>query len=106
MEKNTMRRSAAVFCNVWSNPGTLMNQITLKRAFCFLALAGVTFTYASAKEPADEKEPASKLKRTAAPASAAEAAIPACLEKLKLSQPQQTEGKQIVPQYDVALHGV
>lgn len=101
-----MRRITTVFCNVWSNPGALMNQVTLKRAVCFLALAGVTFTYASAKEPADEKEPGSKLKRTSAPTSAAEAVIPACLEKLKLSPPQQTEVKEIVRKYDVSLDGV
>jgi hypothetical protein len=101
-----MRRITTVFCNVWSNPGTLMNQVTLKRAMCLLALAGVTFTLASAKAPADDKDPGSKLKRTAAPAAAAEAALPACLEKLKLSQPQQTEVKEIVRKYDATLDAV
>jgi hypothetical protein len=101
-----MRQLTKVFCHVWSNPGNLMNQITLKRAICVLALAGVTFTYASAKEPGDGNEPGSKIKRTGAPASAAEAAIPACLEKLKLSQPQQTEVKEIVRKYDVSLDAV
>src|SRR5436189_5871582 len=98
-----MRKVTSVFCNVWSNPGTMMNQITLKRAVCLLALAGLTFTYASAKEPGDDKESSSKIKRT--PAAAAEAAIPACLEKLKLSQPQQTEVKAIVHKYDMSLDG-
>jgi hypothetical protein len=101
-----MRRITTVFCNVWSNPGALMNQVTFKRAACFLALVGVTFTFASAKEPADEKEPVSKIKRTAATAPAAEAALPECLEKLKLSQPQQTEVRGIMQKYDASIAAV
>ena len=101
-----MRRIATVFCNVWSNPGTLMNQVSLKRAACLLALAGVTFTYASAKEPADDAQPGAKIKRTGAATSAADAAIPECLEKLKLSPPQQAEVKGIVHKYDTSLDAV
>ena len=83
-----------------------MNQVTFKRAVCLLALAGVTFTYASAKEPADEKEPVSKTRRSSATAPAAEAALPECLEKLRLSQPQQTEVRGIMQKYDGSIAAV
>jgi len=101
-----MSRIKTVFCNVWSNAGTLMNQITLKRAVCLWALAGVTFTFASAKEPADDREAISKGKRTGAQAAPGEAPMPECLEKLKLSQPQQTEVKGILQKYDASINAV
>ena len=102
-----MRRLTTVFSQVWSNPGTLMNQITLQRAVCFLALAGaLTISYASAKEPVEEAQLNSKTKRAGAPAVAGEAMIPECLEKLRLSQPQQAEVKEIVRKYDASIDAV
>ena len=83
-----------------------MNQITFKRAACLLALAGVGFTFASAKEPADDNQPNARNKRSATAPIAADAAIPACLEKLKLSPPQQTEVKAIMLKYDGSIHAV
>ncbi|MBI3864947.1 MAG: hypothetical protein HY290_23980, partial [Planctomycetia bacterium] len=53
-----------------------MSPAILKRALCLLALAGVfTFTFASAKEPADDAQPAAATSRTGAPTSAKEATI-------------------------------
>ena len=48
----------------------------------------------------------SKIKRTGATAPAAEAALPECLEKLKLSQPQQTEVRDILQKYDGSINAV
>jgi hypothetical protein len=101
-----MRRITTVFSNVWSNPGALMNQVTFKRAACLLALAGVTFTYASAKEPAEDAQPNIKSKRAGAAAPAAEAALPECLEKLRLSPPQQSEVRGIMQKYDGSIAAV
>ena len=98
-----MRRVTNLSSPILSSPGTLMNQVTFKRAVCVLALAGVfTFTYASAKEPAEDAQPNSKIKRSAPD----DAKIPECFEKLRLSQPQQAEIKAIMQKYDSSLDAV
>jgi len=70
-------------------------------------VGGLALTQGFAKEPAEpEAKPINKLKAANATAPATEAAIPACLEKLKLTQTQQTQARQIVSKYDASLDGV
>ena len=88
-----------------------MNQVTLKRAACLFALAGMfTFTYATAKEPAEadakSNSKINKIKQTGSQAPTEEGAIPECLERLKLTGPQQTQAKEIIGKYDAKIDGV
>lgn len=85
-----------------------MNPVTLRRA-AFLAVAGGVFalTQGFADEPAKtEAKSTSKIKTANATAPAAEAAIPACLEKLKLTGLQQAQAKDIIAKYDATLDAV
>lgn len=81
-----------------------MNFASLKRAACLVAVGGaLALTPAFAAEPAPTD---SKIKPANATAPAADAAIPACLERLKLTQPQQAQAKEIVRKYDATLDAV
>ncbi len=103
-----MRRFITVFGKVASYSGTLVKRAPLPRIACLTALAvGLALTQGVAKEPAEpEARSNSKIKSANAAAPAAEAAIPACLEKLNLTPPQQTKAKEIVRKYDASLDGV
>lgn len=85
-----------------------MNPVILRRAACLVAAAtAFAFTPAFGNEPAQaEANQNSKIKPAAALAPAAETAIPACLQKLTLTQPQQSQAKEIVRKYDVTLDAV
>jgi hypothetical protein len=101
-----MRQLLTVFRN--NNPlsGAFMNQVTLRRAACLMAVGTVialTQTFAKDPAPTDAKS-TSKIKPPSA--TAAEPAIPACLEKLKLTQPQQDQAREIVGKYDATLDTV
>lgn len=99
-----MRRFITGFGHVASKSGTLLNRAPLQRIACLAALVGgLALAPGFAGEPPQsEARPASKIK----PAAAAEAAIPACLEHLKLTQAQQTQAKEIVHKYDAKLDAV
>ena len=103
-----MRRFSTVVSKVASKAGTIVKRARLGRIACLTALVGgLALTQGFAKEPAEpEARPSSKIKPASATAPAAEAAIPACLEKLKLTQPQQTQAKEIVRKYDASLDAV
>ena len=102
-----MRRLKNVFCNVELRLRTLMVRATLRRVACLVAAGGVfTLTPAFAKDPAEsEARPINKLKPASATAADA-AAMPECLEKLNLSQSQQTQAKEVIRKYDATLDAV
>jgi len=103
-----MRNFITGFGQVASKSGTLVKRAPLRRIACLTALVGgLSLTQGFAKEPAEpEARPGSKIKPASAAAPAAEAALPACLEKLTLTQPQQTQAREIVHKYDAKLDTV
>jgi len=107
-QEHTMRRFSTVFGKVASDSGSLVNRAPFWRIACLTALlGGLALTQGFARDPAEpEARPSSKIKPASAAAPAAEAVIPACLENLKLTQPQQTQAKEIVRQYDAKLDAV
>ncbi len=80
----------------------------LLRLACLVAVGGVFgLTPAFAKDPAEpDSRPTNKLKPASASGPAEAGAIPECLERLKLSQTQQTQAKEIVRRYDTAIDAV
>jgi hypothetical protein len=106
MEKIHMRHSNFMFNQ---SPSTRkMTRLVFRRAICLSALSGLlTFTAASAKEPANGDAKANtRIKQAAAEDATAEATLPACLEKLKLTDEQQTQAKEIVGKYDEKIDAV
>jgi len=103
-----MRRFNTIFAKVASQSGTIVKRAPLRRIACLTALVGgLTLTQGFAKEPAQpEARPLNKVKGASAAAPATEVAIPACLEKLKLTETQHTQAKQIVSRYDAKLDAV
>jgi hypothetical protein len=85
-----------------------VNRAPFRRIACLAALAsGLALTQGFAKEPAEpEARPISKVKPASAAAPATEAGIPACLEKLKLTQPQQAQAKEVVRKYEASVDAV
>ncbi|MHB8972722.1 MAG: hypothetical protein ACYC3X_20260 [Pirellulaceae bacterium] len=77
-----------------------MKRFSLTRVSSLLAIAGVlALGSAFAKEPADETKSNDNGTSVRAKDSSDHAAIPSCLEKLKLSQSQQDQVKDIVGKY-------
>jgi hypothetical protein len=85
-----------------------MIRAALRRVACLVAVGGVFgLTPAFAKDPAEPaSRPIDKLKPASAAATLEKAAMPEFLEKLKLSQSQQTQAKEIIRKYDAALETV
>ncbi|MFN0053303.1 MAG: hypothetical protein ACKV0T_14060 [Planctomycetales bacterium] len=85
-----------------------MNHVTFKRTACLAALVGVcALSQAIAKDPVEpEARPSNKIKSAPATAAAEDGALPACLDKLKLTAPQQAQAKDIVQKYDVTQAAV
>lgn len=79
---------------------------TLRHAVCLVAV-GVTLAFSglnAGDPPQADAKPASKIKPEAAtPVAAAETAIPACLDSLKLTAMQQTQAREIVQKFDVTI---
>lgn len=100
-----MHRSMNVFCNLEPGRGSVMIRATLRRVAFVVAVGAVLgLTQAFAKDPA---EPESRQFNKLKPGSSAEtAAMPECLEKLKLSQSQLTQAKEIIHNYDATLDAV
>lgn len=103
-----MRRCITGFGNFMSRSGSIVNLVSFQRIACLTALVGgLALAQGFAKEPAEpEARPGSKIKSGNASAPAAEAMIPACMEKLKLTQSQQAHAKDIVHKYDAELDKV
>lgn len=81
-----------------------MKRFSLTRVSSLLAVAGaLALSPAFAQEPAKGTKSINKGPSVGAKASSAQAAIPACLEKLNLSQQQQDQVKGIVGKYDAEL---
>ncbi len=100
-----MRRLKTVFQNVQPNGVVTRHRLTFGRMSSLLAVASVlSLAPVFADEPT-EKEVKSTNKGTAvqAHAQSKSAAIPDCLEKLKLSSKQQDQIKEIVRNYDGSL---
>src|SRR5688572_15904041 len=108
MEKNHMRRLIAVFGNPASKLGITGSPAQLRGITCLTALVGgMALTQAFAREPVEpEARPTNKITPAAAVAPRAEVAIPACLERLKLTQPQEGQAREIVRRYDATLDAV
>jgi hypothetical protein len=106
--ENTMRCFITVLAKVASNSGSIVNRAPLQRIACLTALVGgLALTQGLANEPAEPAARASsKIKSASAAAPATEAAIPVCLEKLKLTQPQQAQAREIVHKFDAKLDAV
>jgi hypothetical protein len=104
-EKNTMRRLVTILGQTTSKLVTVVRQTPLRRTVCLTALVGgLALTQGFAKDPLEsEARPVSKLKPTSAAAGATEAAVPACLETLKLTSSQQAQAKEVVRKYDASL---
>lgn len=85
----TMRRLFSVFSKTESGSGAMTTADTLRRTACLLAVGGVlAIAQAFASEPVlTETKPA----------------IPECLEKLKLTPPQQVQVQEIIRKYDASL---
>ena len=84
-----------------------MNRVTLKRAACLVAVGGaIALTQTFAEDPIKSDAKTNKLKPASATASGAEVVMPACLEKLSLTQPQQAQAKDIIRKYDATLDSV
>ena len=91
-------------------PNGVVNRCRLnfRRVSSLLAVAGVVgLSPVFAKDPvATEGKPAGKAAAVQAQAQAEPVAIPECLEKLKLSDKQQDQIKEIVREYDGSLDTV
>ncbi len=84
-----MRRLMTILENGAATLATGVNRATLGRVVCVTAVVGgLALAQGFAKEPAPE------------------AAIPACLENLKLTAPQQTQAKEVVRTYDAKIEAV
>ena len=103
-----MRRLMNVFCKVEPRSGTLMTPANLRRAACLVTVGGVlALTQALAKEPAEPGQPSNKIKQASGTVAAAqETPVPECLERLKLSQAQQTKAKEVIHKYDATMDAV
>lgn len=98
-----MRRLPSVCRGAESGSGSFLNAVNIRRAIC-LAVVGGAVALAQDRAPTDVKS-GSRLKAPIATAPA-EAAIPACLEQLKLTPPQVAQAKAIAAKYDASLDAV
>jgi len=103
-----MRRLITVFGKVASNSVKIASRPPFRPIACLAALVGgLALTQGFAKEPAEpEARPINKIKSANAAVPTADAVLPACLEKLRLTRPQQTEAKEVVRKFDVKLDAV
>lgn len=103
-----MRRIVTAFRKVVSQSATIASRIPNPRTACLTAIVGgLALTQGFAREPAEPVAQAvNKLKPAITATPAAEAAIPACLEKLKLTQPQQAQAKDVSHKYNASIDAV
>ncbi len=98
-----MRRLRNLCSSIQIRSRAAFRGVTLRRIGSFLAAGGVVF--ASSAMAQDDTKPVQKANsETKTPhATHAEAAIPACMEKLNLTEPQQAKAKEIISDYDAKL---
>lgn len=103
-----MRRLLNVFSKVEPRSKIMTIRGNWRRSACLIAVGGaLALTQAFAEDPAKpEARPINKLPAAGATTAAGAAAIPECLEKLKLSQPQQAQARDIISKYDAKLDAV
>jgi hypothetical protein len=79
-----------------------------RRSACLIAVGGaLALTQAFAEDPAKpEARPLNKPQAASAGAPAGVAALPECLEKLKLSQPQQAQARGVISKYEASIDAV
>jgi hypothetical protein len=66
----------------------------------------IALTQTFAEDPIKSDAKTNKLKPASATATSGEVVMPACLEKLSLTQPQQAQAKEIIRKYDASLDTV
>ncbi len=100
-----MSRSMTGIRNVQSNGVVTQCRLSFRRVSSLLAVAGVmALAPAFAKDPAaTEVKPTNKGAAVQAKAHSESAAIPECLEKLKLSTQQQDQVKEVIHNYDQSI---
>ena len=105
MEKIMMRHSMTGFQNAQSHGVATLHRLTFRRVSSLLAVASVmAFAPAFAKDPAaTESKPIRKGQVIHTEGHSESAAIPECLEKLKLSAQQQDQVKEIIRNYDGSI---
>lgn len=102
-----MRRLMDVYCGTTSRLRAAMNAATLRRTGSLIAAGLVCASsqaFAQAQAKPDQK-PNVEIKADHAE-HVAEPAIPHCLEKLKLSDEQQSRAKDVIRSYDAKLETV
>ena len=100
-----MRHSMTGSRNVQPNGVAALRRLTFRRVSSLLAVVGVLAVGpVFAKDPAaTEVKPTNKATAIHAKAHSESAAIPECLEKLKLSAQQQDQIKEIIRNYDGSI---
>lgn len=99
-----MRLLMNVSCNLEPRLGTLLIRTALRHVACLVVVGGAfALTQAYAKDPVESAARPNKLNPVSATASPEAVAMPECLEKLKLSQSQQTQAKEIIHNYDATI---
>jgi len=91
-------------CQIQNRSRALLTRVALRRIGGFMAAGGVLI--GSQAMAQDDAKPARNEIAQAKTPHVAEAAIPECLEKLKLTEPQQTKAKEIIHDYDAKLADV
>ena len=100
-----MRYSMTGSRSVQPNGVAVLRRLTFRKLSSLLAVASVlAVTPAFAKDPAaTEVKPTNKGAAVQAKAHSESAAIPECLEKLKLSTQQQDQVKEVIHNYDQSI---
>lgn len=100
-----MRRLFSVFSKSESGSGSMLTPVTLRRATCLAAVAGVLALVPAFAQERVQKEAKSPnvINQTGPQAPTAAVMIPECLEKLKLTPPQQGQIQEIIRKYDASL---
>lgn len=102
-----MRRLMDVCGEMTDRFRTAMTGVTLRRAGILVAAGAVCVSsQAFAQDKAKPERRQNAEIKTARAAVATETAIPECMEKLKLSDEQQTRAKEIIGSYDQKLDAV
>lgn len=102
-----MRRLMDVCSGVKGRFGTAMTELSFRRAGILMAAAAVSMSsQAIAQDKARPERKQDVEIKAAHAAIAADTVIPECMEKLKLSEEQQTKAKEIIGSYDEKLDAV
>jgi hypothetical protein len=102
-----MRKLIGLFRNAELRSAAVVLRTSARRIACLVAVGGtLAVAQGFAKDPPQlEARPANKLAPSGAP-DAKDAGIPECLEKLKLTQEQKAQAREVVQKYDAKLDAV